>query len=1361
MSTLSRRSRNSISSTHDKRMSKYRVTDDDLFDYTLRVAILSYLTQPKVSDPSSSAASNNGGSASAEVKEKEHYHKIVSGAISNSIVSIADVFKEIGSGSKSVKFPEKLLKHLEQKLQNIAMGKDAAYSDQLTRRVMAVFYGQFMSDSFRKQMKENRSIEELILMFAAQATSALKKEPTLAAGDRWKLELNNQIAQFVKLIREALRNVSHGVSPELQSRLGMYQAKLTPSPGQAAASDSGYETASTTAGAGAGAVHRDSVSSGTGSAQPSISAKVADMPLVMVVAKLFKIPEEAMQGEVDRMRQFCTEKAALMDLKTCSKNLNGGLPFPGQREDFSSDAAWNHWQTMEKSTLSQLMKAMMSVNPDLIKSMPTESVSAAGRPGSVYSQTGSGAATRHGSIGSRRSLYGAVGSIGNAGELADDVTGDDEVPTGMEFTYIPPNPRKFYKRLVEFCLVADLELMFSPEVDDADEVPLTILSGPHLDLINECALRWRIGQPYRVTCFMDLIKQFYERSDVPMECIPEALQAVSKALHDTEIDRWPVHDAEYLQGIYGSLYNIYLSSLYHALDGLPNLKTAEVEPFLHVLDHVRESGLVEQYEADIAARIGDLEERVRQLARERYAEKMGELQGAPGVNRALPMLFMTDEIERVAKQLDKRFAQPILGRVDLVSLFVGVQVPLFIEEVHGSAKRLFESSMNGPTPDIPIQDIFALYRRTKLILSMHSAFCPNGPLEFDVGAFFEPYVRQWLLDTDNKTAQWVQAAIAADKFEADTEQGHSSSIVDLFDSLRSPISFLQDLEWSDEYQEARFFTSLSKTISKAIEMYCRNVEELFMSEMFPRPTDYLQPQKSSAWLEKAKQLAVAAGEKKVEPFNFQPQSCVKLNNVEAARRLLDNMYNQMNVDKVMEVIAQAPPVPEKGERMRFLFAVKIVLAEGLVPLESSPSALLDTFVTLSDPAGNRIAKTRTIYETLSPRWDETFDISVIEPLWLMACIRDRALVGSHDIVGRAYICLDPRKFGDFLTHDIWLKLENHGRVLLRISMEGEKDDVQFYFGRAFRSLKRSEGDMVRIFIDKMAPFIRQSLSRPILRTLLKAGTLGPNYQKAWENVTGLYRSALGSNASEVQIPLPSSEKPRVRPEELTDVEIERAILPLFDYFDANLQTLNTYLSSNAKNMILMRVWKEILMVIEELLVPPLSDVRSEMKPLMDKEVDIVFKWLKFLRDYFYADGEGPVDIEELQNQKYRDVLSIRLYYDWHTDALMEECVRVMQQSLRESVPVKKRVKSVYNQRNLGTIKERKKEKKEEKEVSSNGETIMRILRMRPNTSDFIAQQLQLMTAMQAEQEKQQAKERRRTTRQQQAPPPVPPLPSEL
>jgi hypothetical protein len=144
----------------------------------------------------------------------------------------------------------------------------------------------------------------------------------------------------------------------------------------------------------------------------------------------------------------------------------------------------------------------------------------------------------------------------------------------------------------------------------------------------------------------------------------------------------------------------------------------------------------------------------------------------------------------------------------------------------------------------------------------------------------------------------------------------------------------------------------------------------------------------------------------------------------------------------------------------------------------------------------------------------------------------------------------------------------------------------------------------------MSPFIQQCLSRGVLKTLLKAGGTGLDYNKAQSNVTALWGSVAGASSSEVQIPLPSGEKPRARPDELTDVEIEQAILPLFDYFDANLQTLNTYLSDTAKEMVMTRVWKEILVIVEALLVPPLSEVSSDMKPLSDKEVDVVFKWLK-------------------------------------------------------------------------------------------------------------------------------------------------------
>lgn len=123
---------------------------------------------------------------------------------------------------------------------------------------------------------------------------------------------------------------------------------------------------------------------------------------------------------------------------------------------------------------------------------------------------------------------------------------------------------------------------------------------------------------------------------------------------------------------------------------------------------------------------------------------------------------------------------------------------------------------------------------------------------------------------------------------------------------------------------------------------------------------------------------------------------------------------------------------------------------------------------------------------------------------------------------------------------------------------------------------------------------------------------------------------------------------------------------------------------------------------------------------------------------------------------------------------------MMQQTLRASPSVKKRAKSVYSQRNLGTIKDRKREKQQEKEVS-NGETILRILRMRSvhlntlylwhtlilvrrsGTSDFIQQQLHTINSLQAEREAQareaQQRKLQRPRQQQSAIPPVPSIPA--
>ncbi|KAI0255555.1 hypothetical protein BJV78DRAFT_1279306 [Lactifluus subvellereus] len=178
---------------------------------------------------------------------------------------------------------------------------------------MAAFYVQFKVDTFKRQMKES------------------KKEGRHARCDgKWNVELNNHIVQFIKLLRESHRNLSH-VTPELMARMDVCAAKLAPPQGQAQ-SDSGYDSSST----------------------------------------LFQIRANLLYPEVDKLRGICTERAALLDLKTCLENIAASEPFPGCREDLDNEATWQFWKTLETSHLSQLMVALVKSNPELAKSIPND-----------------------------------------------------------------------------------------------------------------------------------------------------------------------------------------------------------------------------------------------------------------------------------------------------------------------------------------------------------------------------------------------------------------------------------------------------------------------------------------------------------------------------------------------------------------------------------------------------------------------------------------------------------------------------------------------------------------------------------------------------------------------------------------------------------------------------------------------------------------------------------------------------------------------------------------------------------------------------------------------------------------------------
>ena len=211
-----------------------------------------------------------------------------------------------------------------------------------------------------------------------------------------------------------------------------------------------------------------------------------------------------------------------------------------------------------------------------------------------------------------------------------------------------------------------------------------------------------------------------------------------------------------------------------------------------------------------------------------------------------------------------------------------------------------------------------------------------------------------------------------------------------------------------------------------------------------------------------------------------------------------------------------------------------------------------------------------------------------------------------------------------------------------------------------------------------------------------------------------------------------------------------ALKPLFVYFDDNFAIMNQTLTSTAMVMVMTRLWKEVLVTVEALLVPPLSDKPSQQRQLNQQEVDIVFKWLQYLFDFFHAVDEetgeaNGVPLDVLRSPKYFDITTLNFFYFETTENLIRTSERMAsataarQQTQRNrlSAPAvlsppafggaaglvglasTKRSKSIMLSRNLGTMRKAKEEKWKEAQADPNDDMILRILRMRPEAERYL------------------------------------------
>lgn len=62
----------------------------------------------------------------------------------------------------------------------------------------------------------------------------------------------------------------------------------------------------------------------------------------------------------------------MVDLKKCINNVHTNQPFPGRREDFPDQQAYENWQRREVKQLTELMNTLMLMKPNLALSSTGE-----------------------------------------------------------------------------------------------------------------------------------------------------------------------------------------------------------------------------------------------------------------------------------------------------------------------------------------------------------------------------------------------------------------------------------------------------------------------------------------------------------------------------------------------------------------------------------------------------------------------------------------------------------------------------------------------------------------------------------------------------------------------------------------------------------------------------------------------------------------------------------------------------------------------------------------------------------------------------------------------------------------------------
>ncbi|OJD22877.1 hypothetical protein ACJ73_05775, partial [Blastomyces percursus] len=837
---LGRRSRNvSISR-------KRPVSHNDAYIYALRAAYLAYLLQPRARRTQSVPV------------PRQRAHRS-----SASIIADLNFVKD----NKSTRLPHGFIGRLENRVTGVFKGteKEKAYQDEAVRRTFAAFLNQLREPGFNKNMREDRRAEPLVLIFVTHATKELSKGQ--AQDDiNWKLMVDRHVALFVRIISLVLKDQGWDKDrPELASQLSTLETKLL-------AHDQNLAEASPKD----GNVITELV---------PLTYKVEDMPLVQFVAKVFGLRNSYVQSDINKYKDVWTATAALQDLKTYQVQLNLNTRKTLSNEDFDSTEAFEAWKKAEAGELSQMMFSIMQSNPDTKTSLP----------GGTLPHLNTRSSDPH-AIDIGYSDTSDISSI-DAASLSQPDASYDYVDNPNIYTFIPPDPRSFYRFILLQVVNHELQERQTNASDSTSSSPATpLLSKQATDLLNEISLRWRIPTSSRAVLLLDVFREKYVEQEIDLDTLDSAFILVNqppseKSKRSSSLivsllsnrENWTLADFGVMTHLLASLHEALLRHLYETMMHCFDTKIPPIGSVMYILENYVEA------DPNFISKPGDVEN-FRSYVYDGLVDKANEVY-QEHLNKEIPpeqdvwefyhVIQLGKGILKLCQRIQKRYKKnPEIMGVNPATILSKCVLPMFAEDARDIITRIIQQAQDK-NEDIGVQDGFDLYKELAQIRQFYTATLPGEPFPIPIEEFLSNFVWRWIQATDEKIVDWVNQAIKQDDFKVRTEsptdiptqeQRRSLSVVDVFRSFNEVIDQIVQLNWDDDVGYAKFMTAISKSIGRGIARYCEVLEQQFSREMdrlTPEQEASLSQSRQEKWMQMAKEAW--NNKEKIEPFQFFPQ----------------------------------------------------------------------------------------------------------------------------------------------------------------------------------------------------------------------------------------------------------------------------------------------------------------------------------------------------------------------------------------------------------------------------------------------------------------------------------------------------------